>query len=155
MYCPKCGTELPEDSAFCIKCGAKIENTTVVKAPKKHLIRKLVKNRISNMILIVICVVLSIVGFKAGKDNYPRIENKKEIVTLEQQLIDLTDSSPYVLGSSAKYREEMKEYQSDLTKTLILTYGGYTLSILGAIGTCILGYNLFLIYKKKEDQNVL
>ena len=27
MYCHKCGTQLPDDAVFCIKCGAKISNS--------------------------------------------------------------------------------------------------------------------------------
>ena len=27
MYCKKCGNEMPDNSEFCAKCGAKIEAT--------------------------------------------------------------------------------------------------------------------------------
>ena len=29
MYCPKCGTEIADDSTFCSKCGIKINNTQI------------------------------------------------------------------------------------------------------------------------------
>ena len=155
MYCPKCGAELPDDSTFCVKCGTKLENLENKQVIKRHLFRKLVRNPISNIALIIICIILTVVGFKTGRDNYPDIDNREKIVNLTQQLIDLTDSDPYVLGSSEKYKEELNKDKADYTKTLILTYGGYTLSILGAIGTCVLGYNLCIIYKGKKDKDVL
>ncbi len=33
MFCPKCGTQLPDDAGFCLKCGTKIGSTSASGAP--------------------------------------------------------------------------------------------------------------------------
>jgi hypothetical protein len=35
LYCPKCGTQLPDDAAFCIKCGANLTTAQPEQAPAK------------------------------------------------------------------------------------------------------------------------
>ena len=155
MYCPKCGKQLPEDSVFCINCGTKIDAITNTNISKKHLIKKIATNMTSNIIALIICFVLAIIGFNAGKENYSRIENRAELVSVTQNLIDLTDSSPYVLGSSETYKEELRGYKSDYMKTVVFAYGGYIVSAIGAISVVYLGYNLYLILKKKGENNVL
>ena len=29
MFCPNCGTQLPDDAVFCINCGASVANTNI------------------------------------------------------------------------------------------------------------------------------
>lgn len=38
MYCENCGSQVKEGSAFCIKCGARIEDSP---APKKERVMKI------------------------------------------------------------------------------------------------------------------
>lgn len=33
MFCPKCGSEIPESSAFCPKCGAALQGSSRTKPP--------------------------------------------------------------------------------------------------------------------------
>ena len=33
MYCPKCGATLPDDAAFCMKCGYQISNPAAGSSP--------------------------------------------------------------------------------------------------------------------------
>ena len=32
MFCIKCGTQLPDNAAFCFECGSKVEETPEIKS---------------------------------------------------------------------------------------------------------------------------
>ena len=66
MKCQKCGAEVPNDSAFCPECGAKIEQTSsnVVNAPSQG---NASKDRTTAAILAILLGDLGIHWFYVGK----------------------------------------------------------------------------------------
>ena len=61
MYCKSCGTQIPDDAAFCAKCGAPVEASSAT-GPSARLARVLV------IVAIVLgCVSLVLVGMLAAR----------------------------------------------------------------------------------------
>lgn len=154
IYCLKCGTKLPADSDFCIKCGSSVNKSTLdepTKKVKSFKIRNIILNKKVIIVILIVSAILGIVGFKTGKKNYWKIENRKEIVRLSQELLDLTESSSFLTGE-AGYREDLKEAKADLKKVQMIVYGGYTLMTISIISFLYFGYRIMIIYNMNKEK---
>ena len=56
MFCPKCGTQLPDNAGFCASCGAKIGGTVTVKEEFKHLTYR-------EMVVFILASILALFAF--------------------------------------------------------------------------------------------
>lgn len=58
MYCSKCGTQLPEDSAFCTHCGFEISKETIETLPNETLLKPQSKMTAKKKIIVIVAVCL-------------------------------------------------------------------------------------------------
>ena len=72
MYCPKCGKENENDSKFCDKCGANLQEEQVVQKAEKTSPQKQSKLKLVIPIVLVVCVGLAVLLFGSG-DKYVKI----------------------------------------------------------------------------------
>ena len=60
MFCNKCGNEIPTDSTFCVKCGAKLETAQPIQNYSQPIEEKI------NVGLVILSVMLPLVGIILG-----------------------------------------------------------------------------------------
>lgn len=127
MYCPKCGSELSNNSKFCSKCGTAVTSTNVRGAIIKPSKRKNVFPIILGFIVCVLFVVVCYTKVKSGSVKENNIGNSHENNTgndIESNILYLSNgeyefsSSPdaeqsVVLGASLGYPFSSYEYGRD------------------------------------------
>ena len=133
MYCNKCGNELPDGSVFCNKCGSKVYIQYSIE--RNSFIKKIAINKTYNVITIIILIVFSIVSYNLIEKNIYNINNTKELMKITQNIIDLKDENPLLLGSSYSEEKELKQYQFQL-------YGHYAII---AAGLIVIASSVFII----------
>lgn len=78
MYCSKCGTQLPEDSAFCTHCGFEISKETIETLPNETQLKPQSKMTAKKKIIVIVAVCLiAILGVffiinEIGKANFKK-----------------------------------------------------------------------------------
>lgn len=158
IICPKCSTQLPIESKFCLKCGVTIDSTFLIDNNSLHekhdkISKKVFSNKVFLAIMLMVSVAIAISGYKLAVLQYPKIENTKEIIRLNQELVDLVNENP-ILGSSTSYDEEIKEYRFKLLKQQIIFYGGYVATGVGSAVSIYLLYTLSVKLLKKKIINI-
>ena len=79
MFCPKCGTRMPDDAEFCIKCGTKLPagsavqqpNVAQTDTPKKAKKKKSKLPVILGAAILLIVVVIVIASSLEGSSGSP------------------------------------------------------------------------------------
>lgn len=119
MKCIYCNEDNLDDSTFCMKCGKKIENKTIIK--KDNFISKLKKvNKKVWLFLVIIIIGIIFIFFIKGKKNKIKNEedvyNEKFVITKSETFfLKDSDTEGYALFSSSGKRLTDYIYKTDKT----------------------------------------
>lgn len=154
MFCNKCGSELPRDSQFCIKCGNKLEQLISIKGEKetnskiKRRISKISSNPVLNIFFIITFIVILIIAYKLITSNLSEINFNRELAEITENIIELKEKSTF-LGSSYLEKQELKEYNSQINKSYFIIMISSLMIILSLIGGTYLASKLIRLRKKQ------
>lgn len=139
MFCPECGTQLPDDSIFCENCGTKVVNVVnqqeeistkttpaynqngpspsmdYANSEKKNNLKFLVI-LIAGVVVIAVIAATAIILLKGKKEDSSASANLKETAAASEKIV--SDSSPYVSlekeeQAVSESSEERPEVHSD------------------------------------------
>jgi uncharacterized membrane protein YvbJ len=154
MFCNKCRTELPKDSEFCIKCGNKLEQPIFEKERQtkiskiKRIVSKIYSNPLLNIFTIIIFIVVLIIAYNLVKGNIAKVDNKKTLINITEEIIELKEQSVF-LGSSCSEKRKLKEYQSQLYKGYLVIALSSMMIIISLFGSTFLISKLIKLRKKQ------
>lgn len=115
MFCSKCGTQLPQDSEYCVNCGDKILKEIVEPQTKKKLsgIKKIV-------VIFAVCLVIVVGAWllitQIGKANL-----QKQLMK-DWETVEVNDGSYYTLVLDFSEDEIEYSFESFYFDTTIATY---------------------------------
>ena len=134
MFCPKCGTEHPDDSQFCRKCGNTIgtASTTPTAAPLKPETKKKPLVRAPFAILGVLVVIFLIYAYNASQHSNPNSNVSTIDQLTKQQHMETAANPALVVGPLSFY-----SYKFDVPQgaSSVLIHGDFTAS--GGLGNDI------------------
>ena len=127
MFCPKCGTEHPDDSQFCRKCGNTIgtASTTPTVAPPKPETKKKPLVRAPFAILGVLVVIFLIYAYNASQRSNPN-PNASPIDRIVKQQRTTTLSNPALAVNALSF--SYFKLDVPVGATSVLLHGNFTAS---------------------------
>ena len=91
MFCAKCGTELPDNAKFCVKCGNQInrvkDDETVHQDNNFEVLKETSKSKLKMSVIVSIFVgiviLMAVIGTSVMRNN--KVESKEEVIRYSMQ----------------------------------------------------------------------
>lgn len=146
-FCSNCGTEIPEGSSFCPKCGNEIGGTTIINNYNNESIPRIKERSILTSILlsIITCGIYGIYWFIVMTDDANFISDEKNASGALAFVFSLLTCGIYFLYWSFKMGEKLykagKKYNKPIGDNSIL-YLILPLFGLGIVNYCLIQNDL-------------
>lgn len=172
MYCPNCGTQIPEDASFCPNCGMKINQTSASPAEDKAIqsVKTMVpekKKKLWRWTIVIVAVILvaAIVGgiLSASAHKLQLVNTKYSDGTVTQQYNKSTKTLTVKGGNRTSAYINLVDsktfVKSDVLPILLLTpEAGYSIGfnpgLTGRFSLALFAYSPWILNGKIQNLNI-